>query len=126
MTSAAVVLALCRFGQDTAALLLWGASAYLAWLVPKDIAVAPRLGRWGEALVVTVAVVTVARLPAEVASIGDGWRDSVDPTMVLDVLRNKGVGHAWAAQTMMAVVLALVQPLGPAFPQGRSAVSGQS
>ena len=67
------------------------------------------------ALVVTAAIATVAKLPAEVASIGEGWRDSIDPTMVLDVLRDTGVGHAWAAQTIVTMVLALGQALAPSL-----------
>lgn len=115
MTSEAVLLALCRFCQDAAALLLWGASAYLAWLVPKDIGVevAARLGKWAGVAVAAAVVATAVKLPAEVASIGDGWRDSVDPTSVLDVLSDTGAGQAWAVQTVTALVLVLVRATPP-------------
>ena len=115
MTSEAVLLALCRFCQDAAALLLWGASSYLAWLVPRDIGVevVARLGKWTGATAAAAAVATVVKLPAEVASIGDGWRDSVDPASVVNVLWETGAGQAWAVQTVIAIVLVLVQAAAP-------------
>ena len=111
MTSTAVVLAFCRFGLDAAALLLFGSSAYLAWLVPRPFAdeVAARTGRATAAAVLVALVSTVARLPVEVATIGDGWRDAVDPTQVIGVLQDTSVGQAWTAQAAAATLLALVQ-----------------
>ena len=115
MTSMAAILAFCRLSQDAAALVLWGASAYLAWLVPKDTAaeVVARIGRWGSAAIVVTIVATVAKLPAEVASIGDGWHDGIDPAMVVSVLGETSVGQAWAAQAVAASLLALVQAAPP-------------
>lgn len=111
MTSTAAVLALCRFGQDAAALLLWGASAYLAWLVPKPLAseVAARIRRGTTPAVVVALLATLAKLPVEAAGIGDGWRDGVDPTTLLAVLLETSVGEAWAAQALAAALLVLVQ-----------------
>ena len=111
MTSTAAVLALCRFGQDAAALLLWGASAYLAWLVPKGLAaeVAARIRTGTTPAVVVALAATLAKLPVEAATIGDGWRDGFDPTTVLGVLLETSVGEAWAAQALAASLLALVQ-----------------
>lgn len=111
MTSTATVLALCRFGLDAAALMLWGASAYLAWLVPRDLAaaIAARIGRARAAAVGVAVVATLARLPVEVAAIGNGWRDSLDATAVVGVLCGTSVGQAWAAQALAASLLALAQ-----------------
>ena len=111
MTSTAAVLALCRFGQDAAALLLWGASAYLAWLVPKELAaeVVARIRRGTIPAVVVALAATLAKLPVEAATSGDGWRDGFDPTTVLGVLLETSVGEAWAAQALAASLLALVQ-----------------
>lgn len=111
MTSTAAVLALCRFALDAAALLLWGASAYLAWLVPRNLAVTVTArieAAWTVAVAVAVGA-TLARLPVEAAAIGDGWRDGFDPTVVAGVLRGTSVGQAWAAQAVAAALLALVQ-----------------
>lgn len=107
MSEVAAVLALCRFGQDAAAMLLWGGSAYLWALVPRSLAssVTRRLWPWVVAAVSVEAVATLAKLPAEVAAIGDGWRDAVDPAMVGSVLRDTSVGHAWGAQGAAAVLL---------------------
>ena len=91
--------------------MLWGASAYLAWLVPKDIVakVVARIERWGAVAVIVVVVAVAAKLPAEVASIGDGWRDGFDPAMIVSVLKETSVGQAWTAQAVTVSLLALVQ-----------------
>lgn len=108
MTSAAAVLALCRFGQDAAATLLWGAAAYLGALVPVGLAaaVAWRLRHLAAAAVAVAALAVAVKLPAEVAGIGDGWRDAVDIGVVRSVLVDTSVGRAWMAEA--AAVLLLV------------------
>ena len=125
MTSVAVVLALCRFGQDAAALVLWGASAYLAWLVPRDIAaeVVARIGRWGAVAVIVVVVAVAAKLPAEVASIGDGWPDAFDPAMIVSVLKETSVGQAWTAQALATSLLTLVCAAPPRMRLGATALA---
>lgn len=107
MTSAAVVLALCRFGQDAAALGLWGAWGFLAWLVPRDLAgpVASRLRRWDAAAVAVLVLATAVKLPAVVASIGEGWREAIDPVMVAGVLGGTSDGQAWSVEAAAAVLV---------------------
>ncbi|MCW6511129.1 copper homeostasis membrane protein CopD [Lichenifustis flavocetrariae] len=103
------VLALCRFLHEGSALLLWGASAYLAVLVP------PKLGReigrrlmsiWIVGALIAITT-TVALLPTEAAVIGDGWRDAFRPAIIDGVLFDTNVGTAWIAAMGAAVLLGL-------------------
>lgn len=108
MISTTAALALCRFGEDAAATMLWGASAYLWGFVPEGLAsiVAVRLRGWAAAAVVITVLAVAAKLPVEVASIGDGWPDALDPATVRDVLFDTDVGQAWAVQATCALLLA--------------------
>ncbi len=108
MTSIAAALATCRFVQDAAALLLWGASAYLLWLVPEPLArtLQARL-RIGGRMAMALAAATFAELPIEAASVGDGWRDALDPSVVGAVLTGTNGGQAWMVQAAAAGLLAL-------------------
>ena len=108
-------LALCRFAGDGAALLLWGACAYLAWLVPGDLGavIAGRL-RTPTAAAVAVAVgASLAGLPVLAASMGDGWRDALDPAVAGAVLTGTGGGRTWAVQAVAAALLSACR-CGPA------------
>ena len=108
MNDPAAALALCRFGQDAAASLLWGASAFLWLCVPPGLsaAVALRLRVWALAAAGVALVATLAKLPAEVASVGEGWGDALDPAAVGAVLGDTGAGRAWAVQAGAALLLA--------------------
>lgn len=107
MSSTAAILALCRFGQDAAALGLWGAWAMLAWLVPRPLAAALDRGarRWTGAAVAVAALATAVALPALAASVGDGWHDAMDPGWVGTVIAETSPGRAWAAQAVAAALL---------------------
>ena len=109
MTSLIAALAACRFVGEAAALLLWGASAYLLWLVPNGLARTLRARLRVEAgMAVALAVAaTAAELPIEAASVGDGWRDALDPSVVGAVLTGTSGGQAWAVQAAAAGLLVL-------------------
>ncbi len=127
MSEVAAVLALCRFGQDAAAMLLWGGSAYLCVLVPPGLAssIMRRLRPWTVAAVLVEVLATAGKLPAEVAAIGEGWRDTVDPGMVGSVLRDTSVGQAWGAQAVTTVLLVGAAAVSRrAKPVGVAATSG--
>lgn len=102
-----VALALCRFLHDTATMLVWGASAYLATLVPRVAAshVGTRIRPVLAASIAIAAVGTLAVLPIEAAVIGDGWSDAIDVATVQAVLFETSVGRAWQAQAAAAVLL---------------------
>jgi len=100
-------LVACRFLHAASLMLVWGGSAYLAWLVPAGLAgiVARRL-RWPALAAVGIAVVTGAVfLPIETAGIGAGWADALDPGTVQSVLFDTTVGRAWQVQTIAALLL---------------------
>lgn len=107
MTSTATVLALCRFGQDAAASLLWGASAYLAALVPPALAqaVARRLRRSAVAMILVTMLAIAVKLPAEVSGIGDGWGDVLDLALLRSVLLDTSPGRAWMVQAACVLLL---------------------
>ena len=115
MTSTAAVLALCRFGEDAAGSLLWGASAYIWALVPAGLgaAVTARLRPWAAAAVAVAVLAVAVKLPAEVAGIGDGWPDALHPATVRSVLFDTSVGRGWAAQAGCALLLAAAVALPP-------------
>lgn len=108
MSSTTAALALCRFGEDAAASLLWGASAYLWALVPEGLAdaVAARLRPWAVAAVATLTLAVAAKLPVEAAGLGDGWRDALDAATLRGLLFDTDLGPAWAAQAACAALLA--------------------
>ena len=109
MTSVAAALASCRFVQDTAALVLWGASAYLLRLVPEPLArtLQARLRIGAGVATALAAAATAAELPIEAASVGDGWRDALDSSVVGAVLTGTSGGQAWMVQATAAGLLVL-------------------
>lgn len=90
-------------------MLLWGASAFLCLLVPK--ALAGRVWRMfgaGPLLTALIAgLATVASLPLETATIGNGWSDAFNAGAIHDVLFETTVGQAWQAQAAAAIILVL-------------------
>lgn len=101
-------LALCRACHDLATMVAWGATAFLATLVPATVAA--YAGRRTHAAIVVAILVavgtTVAALPVEAGFVGDGWADAVDPATVRAVLLETSVGRAWQVQAVAAVLLA--------------------
>jgi copper resistance protein D len=99
----------CRMLLFAPAMLLWGANAFTATLVPRDLAIA--LGRNLQFIrVVAIGVVTlvvVVMLPLNAAVIGEGWEAAVDAAMVRQVLFDTHLGLAWQLQSVAALVLAV-------------------
>ncbi len=102
-------LAACRFVHDAACMLLWGASSYLAALVPRDLArdVGLRLRPFRIGAAAVAVLTTAAMLPIDVAGVGNGWGDAVDPATFNAVLLETSVGYAWLVQAMAALLLIL-------------------
>jgi len=100
-------LQLCRFLHDASLMFLWGACAYLSFLVPRALAdtVWRRVAK-PFVLVVAIAVLTaLAALPVTTATIGNGWSDTLDVGMLHDVIFETTIGVAWQAQTLAAIVM---------------------
>ncbi len=112
-------LAVCRFAHTLPLMLLWGASAYLAALVPGARAAEAwrRLRPSVVAAAIAAVAATVALLPVETAFIGNGWPDALKPTVVGALLTTTTVGQAWLGEALGAVLLliALAFPRRIAF-----------
>lgn len=114
MTGADAALFACRFAFAAAALFLWGASAYLATLVPSDL----RTALWSQLAVprriavAGLAVATVASLPVRTALVADGWASAADPAMLWALASHTNVGTAWLVQAATTLLL-LAVPLLP-------------
>lgn len=100
-------LGLCRFLHDASAMLLWGASAYLWTLVPRNLAtdIGWRLRSFTILAIVVAEATTVTMLPLEAAIIGEGWSDAIDPSTIGAVLFETTVGRAWLIQAAAAAIL---------------------
>ena len=101
-------LAVCRFVHDGATMSLWGSFAYLAALVPRDLAAETgrRLRAFGVSGIAVAVSTTIAMLPIAVAAIGNGWGDALDPATIEAVLFETSVGTALLIQLALAAALA--------------------
>ena len=93
-------LILCRLLFYGSAIFLWGASAYICWIAPADLAaqVSLRLRHCYTLSTLLIIGTTTSLLPLRAAAIGEGWADSFTPQMLLSVLTGTNVGQAWSAQ----------------------------
>lgn len=122
-------LALCRIVHDASTMLVWGAFAYLAILVPRTAAAhaGARLSAVLAAATVLAVASTAAALPIEVAAVGDGWADAIDPVTVRAVLFETAVGRAWQVQAVAAALLAAARAVPVrARPGATAAAAGLS
>lgn len=108
MTAIEAATALCRFGHDAAALLLWGASAYVVALLPSSLqgGLTRRLHGFRTGATGVAVATTLAMLPLEAATVGDGWPAMADTATLTAVLTETSVGRAWQAQAGAALLLA--------------------
>ncbi|QFY62612.1 copper homeostasis membrane protein CopD (plasmid) [Rhizobium grahamii] len=108
-------LIVSRFLFDSAALGLWGASIYLSTCVHYDLAsyIDLRLRRWRIAAVAILCCVSMAFLPLQAATMGDGWIDAVSASVLNAVLFSTNNGTAWFAQVALVLSLALSWLLQP-------------
>jgi putative copper resistance protein D len=106
---------ICRFLHDGALLLLWGAAAFVAFLLPKPLAAETgrRLGRLPMAAAIIALLTTVAALPLAAASIGNGWSDGFDAEVLGAVLFDSTVGVALQAQAAAGLLLLLAFAMHP-------------
>ena len=103
-----VALGCCRFLHDVAAMLLWGAFAYLATLVPANLALplGRRLNGVRVTAIMLVLLTAAATLPLQGAMIGDGWPDAVNASMLWAILTDPGMGRAFAVEMSASLLLA--------------------
>jgi putative copper resistance protein D len=88
-------------------MLLWGATAFLATLVPKNLAddVGRRLSAFLLGAAIVAMATTVAALPVETSVIGSGWSDATSLTTLEAVLFETSVGQAWQLQMVAALLV---------------------
>jgi putative copper resistance protein D len=102
-----IALAFCRFAHFAAAMSLFGASAFVWALAPPELArllMRPIKSTIAAAIVVA-AVSALAWVGLEAAQMGDGWRDSVDPQVLADVLADTAFGRVWLWRLALALLL---------------------
>jgi copper resistance protein D len=108
-------LALCRFVHFLAAMLAFGASAYLRLHAPVDLrrALAPAI----RPLVAAASLIALAAaclwLSLEAASMADDWSAATDPGVIATVLAGAAFGRAWMLHLALAAALAVAALLAP-------------
>lgn len=139
MIAPIAAIEICRFLHDAALLLLWGTAAFVAALLPRPLVAVTirRLGGWPMAAVLVALLTTLAMLPLEAASIGDGWSDGVDADVLGAVLFGSTVGVALQAQAAAGLLLLMafafrqrsrmvVMAIGAALGLGALALTGHA
>jgi putative copper resistance protein D len=108
-------LTLCRFAHYLAAMLTFGASAYLWLYAPERLtqALSPAIRRLTLSASVVALLTAIGWLSLETASMADDWSAGVDPGTIGAVLADTAFGHAWAAHLLLATALVAVVVLGP-------------
>lgn len=104
------LLVLCRFAHFLAALVAFGASAYLWLFTPKALraALAPAVGRLGAWASVIALATALLWLALEAASMADDLSAAADPSVILSVLTDTAFGQAWILRLILAVALVAV------------------
>ena len=108
-------LALCRFAHFLAAMLTFGASAYL-WLYAPErlrLALSPAVRRLALIGSLVALITAIAWLALESASMADDWSAALDPGAIGSVLTDTAFGRAWAAHLVLAAALVAVVVFGP-------------
>ena len=108
-------LAICRFAHFLAAMLTFGASAYLWLYAPERLtrALSPAIRRLTLFASVVALFTAIGWLALESASMADDWGAAVDPGTIGTVLADTAFGHAWAAHLLLAAALVAVVVFGP-------------
>jgi copper resistance protein D len=109
------VLVICRFAHFMAAMLTFGASAYLWLLTPSKLRRALSPAVWRLSLVASVVafVTAIVWLALESGALADDWSSAYDPGAIGGVLTDTAFGHAWAAHLTLAAALVAVVGFGP-------------
>jgi copper resistance protein D len=107
-------LVLSRFAHFMAAMLTFGASAYLWLYAPKRIthALSPAVRRLALTSSVVALLTAILWLALESASMADDWSAAFDPGTIGAVLADTAFGHVWAAHLILAAALVAVVAFG--------------
>jgi copper resistance protein D len=100
-------LAICRFAHFIAAMMAFGASAFMIFCAPAELrrALSPKI--WPLVFAVAwLALITAAIwLWLETASMADDWRAAIDAGAIDEVLNDTEFGSAWFAHLALAIAL---------------------
>lgn len=107
-------LALCRAVHDTALLMLAGTGVFAWFLAPAPLAraIAPPLRPLAVAAAWAVVATTILWLMLEAGTIGNGWTDCANPSLLGQVLIYTGFGHVWIGRLALAAALAVLAATG--------------
>jgi copper resistance protein D len=107
-------LVVCRFAHFMAAMLTFGASAYLWLYAPERLtrALSPAVRRLALVASLVALLTAILWLALESAAMADDWSGAVDLDMIGGVLTDTAFGHAWAAHLIVAAALVAVVAFG--------------
>jgi putative copper resistance protein D len=105
-------------------MLLWGANAFIAALVPGDLAdvLEQQLRSLRAIAIVVVTLAIVAVLPLNAAVIAESW-GAMDATMIGQLLFDTHLGWAWQVQAAAAITLATTLMAPARIAQGATALA---
>ncbi len=108
-------LAICRFAHFMAALLAFGASAFVWLYAPERLRrrLTPAIWRVAAASSVVALITAILWLALESASMADDWSAATDPDAIGAVLDHTAFGHAWAVRLVLAAALVAAVALTP-------------
>jgi putative copper resistance protein D len=108
-------LVICRFAHFMAAMLTFGASAYLWLYAPMRLtrALSPEVRRLALIASLVALITAILWLALESVLMADDWGGAVDLDMIAAVLTDTAFGHAWAAHSIPAAALVAVIAFGP-------------
>jgi putative copper resistance protein D len=111
-------LAVCRFAHFAAAMTLFGATAFVVALAPRDLALAlaPATRAIAAAAIPVAALSAVAWLAFESASMTGDWNALVEPRAIGAVLTDTEFGAVWQWRLGLTVVLVVALALGRSGP----------
>jgi copper resistance protein D len=100
-------LILCRALQYTAAIALFGLSAFMATVPPSGLArlIEPPLRRAAATAIILIAVTTVVWLLLEAGEIAGGWLDAMSPETISALLFETEFGRVWQWRLAFAAIL---------------------
>ena len=117
-------LAICRFAHFMAAMLAFGASAFLWLYAPVGLQrlFAPKVRRLALAASLVVLLTAMVWLALEAASMADDSSAAFDPGTIAAVLTDTEFGHAWIAHLAFAAAFVAAAIFAPRDAWGAIAV----
>ncbi len=108
-------LAICRFAHFMAAMLAFGASAFLWLYAPEGLRrrLSPTIWRIVATSSVVALVTAIVWLALEAASMAGDWSAGIDPVIVGEVITDTVFGNAWALRLVLATALVAVVAVSP-------------